>query len=107
MLPPYSFDAPERANLDASRGWLLLEFGSNGCGICHAATPSIAAALAERPDLLHLRIQDGKGLRLGRSYAVKLWPTLILLHDGREVRRLVRPRNTAEISTFLAACGSA
>lgn len=102
MLPPYSDTAPERADLDTTRNWLLLEFGSNGCGICQAATPSIAAAVAEKPDLPHIRVQDGKGRRLGRSFGVKLWPTLILLRDGKEVGRIVRPHNQEEIETLLA-----
>jgi thioredoxin 1 len=36
-------------------------------------------------------VEDGSGRPLGRSFGVKLWPTLIFLADGREVARLVRP----------------
>ena len=87
--------------LASQRGWLMLEFGAPWCGHCQAAQPLLAAAMQARPDLAHLKIEDGKGRRLGRSFAVKLWPTLILLHNGQEVGRLVRPDNTAAISQLL------
>jgi thioredoxin 1 len=102
MLSPYLDDAPERAALDAGSGPLLLEFGSNACGYCHGAEPLVASALASHP-VPHLRIQDGKGRRLGRSYGVKLWPTLIALRDGREVARVVRPASAAEVTAVLQA----
>ena len=100
MLPAYSNDAPERATLDATAGPLVVEFGSNECGICRATLPLIAAAMAATT-VPHLRIQDGKGRRLGRSYGVKLWPTLVLLQDGREIARIVRPQTAAEITGAL------
>jgi thioredoxin 1 len=35
----------------------------------------------------HVKVEDGSGRRLGRSFGVKLWPTLVFLRDGREVAR--------------------
>lgn len=87
----FTVDVPEREKLDAEPGWLLLEFGTDWCGHCRAAQPAIAEALAACPQIRHLKIEDGPGRRLGRSYRVKLWPTLILLHDGLEQARVVRP----------------
>ncbi|SET28005.1 thioredoxin 1 [Nitrosospira multiformis] len=49
----------------------------------------------------HIRIEDGKGRRLGRSFGVKLWPTLIFLKDGKEMARLVRPENSDLIQRAL------
>lgn len=100
MLPAYSDTAPERSELDTSSGLLLLEFGSNQCGYCHAAAPLVAAAMANKA-WPHLRIQDGKGRRLGRSFSVKLWPTVILLRDGKEVARVVRPASLADMLAVL------
>jgi thioredoxin 1 len=51
--------------------------------------------------LPHLKVEDGPGRPLGRSFAVKLWPTLVLLQDGRPVGRLVRPRVEAEVLELL------
>ncbi len=50
----------------------------------------------------HIKIEDGSGHRLGRSFTVRLWPTLIFMKDGKEVSRLVRPRQAEPISKALA-----
>jgi thioredoxin 1 len=102
MNTTYAPVEPTRAEVDALHGPALLEFGAPWCPHCQAAQPKIASALAGAPDLPHLKIEDGKGRRLGRSFQVKLWPTLIFLRDGAEVARLVRPPTSQEISTALA-----
>jgi thioredoxin 1 len=38
-----------------------------------------------------VKIEDGKGMPLGRSYGVKLWPTLVFLRDGRVIQQMARP----------------
>lgn len=101
MNTTYATIEPSRAEVDALKGPALLEFGAPWCPHCQAAQPKIAAALADAPDLPHLKVEDGKGRPLGRSYQVKLWPTLIFLRDGKEVARLVRPPTSQEISTAL------
>jgi thioredoxin 1 len=93
---------PARAAVDAMKGHAVLEFGANWCPICQAAQPLIKDALAGYPDVDHIKIEDGKGKPLGRSYKVKLWPTLIFLNDGQEVARLVRPDDGIEIAKALA-----
>ena len=80
-----------RAEVDLTAGPLLLEFGTNWCGHCRAAQAPLAEAYAEHAGVPHYKIEDGPGRALGRSYRVKLWPTLIFLRDGAEVARVVRP----------------
>lgn len=82
-------------------GNVLLEFGTPWCGHCQAARNAIQEAVAEHSSLHHIKIYDGKGKRLGRSFKVKLWPTLILLRDGQEVDRLVRPTRADEVRQLL------
>lgn len=102
MRIEYAETAPSRAEVDALDGPTLLEFGSPSCGHCRRAQPLIAQALAAHPDVRHLKIADARGKRLGRSYGVKLWPTLVLLAGGREVARLVRPLEARAIAQALA-----
>ncbi len=85
-----------------SRGPLVIEFGTNWCGVCRAAQPNIEAAMERYPAVEHAKVEDGKGRRLGRMFRVKLWPTLIFLRDGQEITRLVRPDNQEDIETALA-----
>lgn len=100
----YTSSAPTRTETDALSGTTLLEFGTDWCGHCKAAQPLLEAALAGR-ELRHLKIEDGPGRPLGRSYRVKLWPTLILLRNGEEQARLVRPSRTEDIARLLELAG--
>lgn len=102
MKSTYTDVEPTRAEIDALQGPAVIEFGTPWCGHCRAAQPLIAAALANRPDVRHVKIKDGRGRPLGRSFGVKLWPTLIFLRDGNEVARLVRPREQGSIDEVLA-----
>lgn len=101
MTLVYQAEAPTPETLATSPGAVLLEFGVAWCPHCQAAEPAIAGALAGRQGITHLRIEDGRGRPLGRAYGVKLWPTVVLLRDGVEVGRLVRPVATETVATLL------
>lgn len=96
----YLAQEPTRAVVDGTPGLTLLEFGAPDCGFCRAIQPALERALADS-DAAHLKIEDGSGRPLGRSFGVKLWPTLVAMRDGAEVGRLVRPGREAEIRTLL------
>ena len=90
-----------RAEVDALKGPAVLEFGASWCEHCQAAQPHVAAAMAGCPGVRFIWVEDGKGKPLGRSFGVKLWPTLVFLKDGREVERLVRPADAGLIEGAL------
>lgn len=95
-------EAPSRAEVDRLQGLTLLEFGTAGCGHCRAAQALVAEALTQQPQWQHLLVEDGPGRALGRSFRVKLWPTLVLLRDGHEVGRLVRPASGQDVLAALS-----
>ncbi|SIT47291.1 putative thioredoxin [Paraburkholderia ribeironis] len=99
----YSSKAPSRAEVDALPGVTVVEFGTDWCGYCQGAQASIAKALEPHAGVRHLKIEDGPGRPLGRSFKVKLWPTLVLMRDGAEVARVVRPTSAAQITDALTA----
>jgi thioredoxin len=101
MNKPYAEREPKRSEIDALSGPALLEFGTSWCGHCRAAQPLIAQALAAHPEVRHIKVEDASGKRLGRSFLVKLWPTLVFLKDGKEIGRLVRPKETGAIEKAL------
>lgn len=98
MAEPYRPETHTRADVDRLQGAAVLEFGTNWCGICQAAQPVIDRAFADYPQLARIKVEDGSGRPLGRSYRVKLWPTLVFLSNGQELSRLVRPRDVDDIS---------
>jgi thioredoxin 1 len=98
---PYATEAPTRAEIDALPGATVLEFGTDWCGVCRAAQPHIQQALGTRPGVRHLKVEDGPGRPLGRSFGVKLWPTLVFLQDGQQQDKLVRPADSASIAQAL------
>lgn len=89
---------PSRDDVDRLTGATLVEFGTPWCGHCLRAQPLIEQALKDQADLSHIKVEDGPGQRLGRTFGVKLWPTLVFLKDGKEVARLVRPQALQDIS---------
>lgn len=101
MTDSYLAIEPPREDIDALPGPVVLEFGAPWCGFCMRAQPLIASAFADHPGVRHIKVEDGSGRPLGRSYRVKLWPTLIFLRDGKEVARLVRPDNAGDIARAL------
>jgi thioredoxin 1 len=92
---------PPRSEVDSWSGATVLEFGTDWCGFCRAAQPLISGALTNHANVRHVKVDDGPGRPLGRSFHVKLWPTLVFLKDGREVARVVRPRGMDEVRQAL------
>jgi len=88
---------PTREEIDALNEPTILEFCTDWCGYCQDARPLIAKAFAAHPRIAHIKVEDGPGRPLGRSFRVKLWPTLVFLKDGKEAARLVRPESVQEI----------
>ena len=122
-LPPYSSDHPTRAAVEVLPGGVIIEFRVDWCPHCHRAAGPVTAvlgaagvagvagvagdasdvtAVAPLSDKLHyFRLEDERARPLGRSFKVKLWPTLLFLQDGVEVARVVRPTTADEVTAGL------
>lgn len=108
MTVEWQATEPTRSKIDAGSGPVLLEFGSPTCGHCHATQPLVELVLREQAlgqggPVQHLKVADGPGRSLGRSFRVKLWPTPVFLRNGKEVARLVRPRELAPLREALSS----
>jgi len=106
MTAPYETAQPERSSIDAAPGIVALDFGTNWCGYCRAGEPLIEQALADYPQARHLKVEDGPGRPLGRSFRIKLWPSVVVLKDGQEVARVVRPDSADAVREVLAKAGA-
>lgn len=87
----YGKPEPAREDIDRLPGPVLLEFGTGWCGYCQAIQHPLEALLASFPQVRHIKVEDGKGRPLGRSFRVKLWPNFVFLRDGQVVTQLARP----------------
>jgi thioredoxin 1 len=102
MQTQYAEQEPTRAEVDALPGPVLVEFGAPWCPHCQAIQADLANLLAHAPLVRHIKVEDGKGKPLGRSFRVKLWPNLVFLRDGQVVQQSARPE-TDEIRRGLDA----
>jgi thioredoxin 1 len=89
--PVYHEQAPSREELEQMPGPVLLEFGATWCGICSGFAPQLERLMKDFPGVRHIKVEDGKGKPLGRSFLVKLWPTLVFLRDGQVIQQVSRP----------------
>ena len=102
----YAASDLQREAADGLPGLVLLQFGTNWCGYCQNAQALIDSAMASRPNVTRHLIEDGPGRPLGRSYRIKQWPTLLLLRDGQEVGRVVRPQDAQALRDLLQAANN-
>ncbi|XDF33291.1 thioredoxin family protein [Paracidovorax avenae] len=100
-------EAPAREDIDRLQGAAVLEFGTPWCGYCQRAQPLIEAALKDQDHVQHIKVEDGPGRPLGRSFGVKLWPTLVFLRDGKEIDRVVRPQDATALHPGMQAIAHA
>jgi thioredoxin 1 len=96
---------PTREEVERMEGPVVLEFGASWCGHCQALAPDLAALLEHYPGVRLVWVEDGKGKPLGRSFHVKLWPTLVFLRDGQVVKQVSRPE-VSEVREGLEAVTS-
>jgi thioredoxin 1 len=97
---------PTRDEVDRMVGPVLLEFGATWCGHCLALAPWLADQLGRFPQVRHIKVEDGPGKPLGRSFRVKLWPTLVFLRDGQVAKQVARPRPREVVEGLEAIAGS-
>jgi thioredoxin 1 len=93
---------PTRDEIDARPGRTVLEFGASWCPHCQAIQSRLKQLLDAHPDVAHVKVEDGKGKPLGRSFRVKLWPTLVFLRDGIVEAQMSRPGDEEMTAAFAA-----
>ncbi len=91
MATNFTVPEPTRDAINHLPGSVVLEFGTDWCPHCQAVQTPLHELLGRFPQVNHVRVEDGKGRPLGRSFQVKLWPNLVFLRDGKVVQQLARP----------------
>ena len=84
-------DVVVRVCANDNKGSYCFRCPSCGLRVTKSADSRIVDLLARHPEVRHVKVEDGPGRRLGRSFRVKLWPNLVFMKDGAVVKQLARP----------------
>ncbi len=93
-LAHWSEETLSRADIDSLKGITLLEFGVDWCPHCQNIQADLERLLEKHEKVRHIKVEDGKGRPLGRTFAVKLWPNFVILKDGAVMEQLARPQSS-------------
>ena len=73
-------------------GRALVDFYADWCGPCRMMAPILEAVAAEKEDLLVAKVNVDENAELASRYGVMSIPTLVILEDGEEIKRIVGAR---------------
>ena len=73
-------------------GRALVDFYADWCGPCRMMAPILEAVAAEKEDLLVAKVNVDENAELASRYGVMSSPTLVVLEDGEEIKRIVGAR---------------
>ncbi len=69
-------------------GLYALKFGATWCGPCKILEPNLKKMEAEFPSINIKHIDVDEYPKLAKEYKIRSVPTVILLKDGQEVKRV-------------------
>ena len=73
-------------------GIALVDFYADWCGPCRMMAPILEAVAAERSDLKVAKVNVDDCGALASRFGVMSIPTLVVLEDGEEIKRIVGAR---------------
>lgn len=91
-------------DLHASRGDLplLVDFWAPWCGPCLSMTPQFQAAAAQlEPQVRLAKVDTEAEPALGARFDIRSIPTMVLLHNGREIARKSGAIGTTQIVNWV------
>ncbi len=73
-------------------GKALVDFYADWCGPCRMMAPILEAVASEREDLIVAKVNVDECGELASRFGVMSIPTLVVLEDGDEIKRIVGAR---------------
>jgi thioredoxin 1 len=96
------------SNADITRvkedsGITLLDFYADWCGPCRAIAPTLERFALENPQITVGKINVDENSNTAEEFGIRGIPTLVFLHGGREVGRLVGVTSKRAMQNLLDA----
>lgn len=73
-------------------GKALVDFYADWCGPCRMMAPILETVASEREDLIVAKVNVDESADLAARFGVMSIPTLVVLEDGDEIKRIVGAR---------------
>ena len=85
----------------ATKNTVLLDFYADWCGPCRMMSPIVDEIAEEREDITVGKVNVDESPELAVKFGIVSIPTLIIIKDGKESKKIVGLRGKAEILSAL------
>lgn len=83
------------------KGKVLIDFNATWCGPCRMLKPVLEEISNERSDYKFVSVDVDENGDLAEEYGVSSIPCLVILEDGKEIKRTVGLMPKSEFESFL------
>lgn len=88
-------------NEDMGSNLTLIDFGAPWCGFCKKIEPELEEVNQRIEGLTILKVNTDIDYELAEQFGVEALPTLVLLKDGKEVKRQLGFMTAPQIEEFI------